>query len=215
MGGSASALASNLSGKIINTDQLDPALLSILGPNISHELTVEQIMEMCKKKTDVFLTHNWGVNQDNHKRVAEVNRKLKERGFITWFDEEKMEGNVKKKMTEGIDNASCVFVTQVYIDKVDGPNGEDNCQLEFGYAARKKTNKKMVSVVMEPSVRNTNIWNGEVGMVMGGLLYVDMCDTVSNAKICELESKILSCVGSKLDDLFQNVSKVWPQLARK
>jgi hypothetical protein len=112
-------------------------------------------------KTDVFLTHDWGVNQANHHRVAEINAALIKKGIITWFDEvcvyfctysiiqyecisdhanskvaklnppftflsynvecidnandstifqEKMEGNVREKMLEGINNCKCVVV---------------------------------------------------------------------------------------------------------
>ena len=59
---------------------------------------------------------------------AEINRRLQARGLVTWFDSEQMEGNVKKQMALGIDNAQCIiaFITKRYIDKVGGFNAEDN-----------------------------------------------------------------------------------------
>ena len=45
--------------------------------------------------TDVFLTHDWGVDKegrDNHARVAYINDLLKKGGITTWFDSEKMTG---------------------------------------------------------------------------------------------------------------------------
>lgn len=43
-------------------------------------------------RTDVFLSHDWGAdnNVDNHARVAMVNHALKQRGLLTWFDQEKV-----------------------------------------------------------------------------------------------------------------------------
>ena len=49
----------------------------------------------------VFLTHDWGKDaegRDNHKRVSKINKALKERGLITWFDEDRMEGSIVDAM---------------------------------------------------------------------------------------------------------------------
>ena len=62
-------------------------------------------------------------------------------GTRTWFDEERMQGNVLDRMCTGIDDSECVvvFVTQNYLDKVGGVNGpQDNCKKEFEYAERTK-----------------------------------------------------------------------------
>lgn len=50
--------------------------------------------------TDVFLTHDWGkeLNQDNHQRVGIINAALKRKGLITWFDDDRMTGNIKVNM---------------------------------------------------------------------------------------------------------------------
>ena len=49
------------------------------------------------RKTDVFLTHDWGKENgvDNHARVSKINAGLKKKGLTTWFDEEQMQGNIK------------------------------------------------------------------------------------------------------------------------
>ena len=59
---------------------------------------------------------------------------LKQAGFITWFDDERMRGDVVGQMTEGIDNSSLVlvFVTRNYIRKVEGRGHKgqnDNCKV--------------------------------------------------------------------------------------
>lgn len=106
---------------------------------------------------DVFLSHDWGVDErgrSNHARVAAVNDALKRAGLVTWFDEERMRGDIVRQMTEGIDRSSLVlvFVTRNYIQKVAGEGAygaNDNCKAEFDYACNRKGVERMVAVVME------------------------------------------------------------------
>ena len=75
------------------------------------------------KQFDVFLTHDWGVDEKgrkNHDRVALVNTAIKELGFTTWFDSDRMVGNISIQMAAGIDNSKAVivFLTERYCDKV-------------------------------------------------------------------------------------------------
>ena len=74
---------------------------------------------------DAFLTHDWGddeLGRSNHARVAEVNRLLKAAGFVTWFDEDRMQGDIVSQMANGIDSSAAVlvFVTENYCIKVAG-----------------------------------------------------------------------------------------------
>jgi hypothetical protein len=110
-------------------------------------------------------------------------------------------------MVAGIDNAQCVvvFITKRYTEKVAGDNAEDNCHLEFNYAALRKTATRMISVVMEERMRNTRTWGVEVAMVLGGRLYVDLCgdlsdDTYLNKKADELYEAISGVIGLKVKD---------------
>ena len=122
-----------------------------IGANVVPEsITVSELQQVVHSKYDVFLTHDWGEDRENHYRVAAINEELKRRGLITWFDDERMEGNIHGKMTSGIDSSACVvvFITQRYIRKVGGTNEGDNCKLEFGYASNRKTAVKMLPVVM-------------------------------------------------------------------
>ena len=90
---------------------------------------------------DVFLTHDWGTDvqgRNNHERVSKVNAALSAAGLVTWFDEERMRGDVVQQMTDGIDRSSVVlvFVTSNYIRKVagEGPQGaNDNCKVRWGH----------------------------------------------------------------------------------
>jgi hypothetical protein len=84
---------------------------------------------------------------------------------------------VVEQMVAGIDDSAIcvVFVTKRYLDKVaQRENPNDNCKREFGYAVRKKTANRIVTVVMEARMQNTGAWEGAVGMELGGQLYHDL-----------------------------------------
>jgi hypothetical protein len=150
--------------------------------------------------TDVFLTHDWGIDQQgraNHARVSLINKGLQKRGVSTWFDEEKMEGSIIDKMCSGIDDAALVivFVTERYCSKVNGSNRQDNCKLEFAYAAQRKGAGKMIACTMEDRIRNPQTWAGMLGMVLGGDLFVDMVDDVKlEASLDRLAATIRSTI---------------------
>ena len=125
------------------------------------------------------------LNRDNHKRVGIVNKLLKEQGIITWFDEDKIQAHIEQQMAEGIDDSDIflVFITKVYIDKVASKE-YDNCKAEFSYASKRK--KRMISIVMEPSVKDQGEWTGPVGLRLSSDLYVDMSDSGSENDISNL-----------------------------
>ena len=151
-------------------------------------------------KTDVFLTHDWGkdeLGRSNHDRVAVVNEALKELGYKTWFDSDRMTGDILNQMASGIDNTKVilVFVTQRYALKVGGTNGADNCKLEFQHAARMKTKNLMVPIIMENRMKSPSAWKGPVGIILGGELAVRMSFEFSDcerfkAGIAELKQEI-------------------------
>ena len=148
--------------------------------------------------TDVFLTHDWGTDEkgrNNHGRVTEVNVALKAAGLTTWFDEDKMTGNVVDQMCGGIDRATVVivFITQRYCDKVGGSAQGDNCKMEFSYACRRRGISNMVAVVMEPRMLNPGNWSGGLGMALGGTLYVNMSEDIRgnmSSLISEIQGRI-------------------------
>jgi len=129
-------------------------------------------------ETDCFLSHNWGERQLNHEKVKHINGALKNRGMQTWFDENKVNGNIRYKMAEGIDNTRCfiVFITREYRDKVNGIDMKDNCKYEFTYAMNQMGSQNMIPVIMEKEMRETNKWKGELGAALGNMLYVDFSE---------------------------------------
>jgi len=118
----------------------------------------------------VFLTHNWGIDQTNHSRVAMMNHELKKYGVRTWFDEERLEGNIIEQISEGISSSMAViiFVTPEYITKVSG-NGSrgpnDYCKLELEYAWDEKGIENMIVVECEDT---DGLWSGtNLGFLLG------------------------------------------------
>ena len=59
---------------------------------------------------------------------------------------------------------------------MNGNNPRDNCQREFTYAADHQsiTSARMIPVVMDPSMRNSNSWTDRLRMELGRYLFVDM-----------------------------------------
>ena len=146
--------------------------------------------------TDVFLSHNWGEDEDgrdNHKRVSFINEELKTRGYKTWFDEEKLAGNIDEKMAQGIDQTKgvIIFITRRYYEKVNGENAGDNCKKEFHYASKVKTRAKMVPVVMEKSMRDLAPWIGLLGINLSGEMYVDMSGDMENKTYLSQQMELL------------------------
>jgi hypothetical protein len=126
----------------------------------------------------VFLTHNWSKDdqrRDNHIRVSRINEALQRRGFITWFDEERMKGQIRQQMTEGIEQTSCVIVciTKSYQEKVNTATKRDNCYYEFDLASRILPDE-MIPVVMERSMLDLAAWTGRLRGELGGTVFIDM-----------------------------------------
>jgi hypothetical protein len=115
--------------------------------------------------------------------VARINKKLKEYGLITWFDSDRMKGDIVEQMTNGIDDTQIVivFITKNYMEKVGGANSTDNCKIEFNYSYRHKKPEMMIAVVMERGLPPAAKWKGALGAALGGALYLDFSDDDDSA----------------------------------
>ena len=123
---------------------------------------------------DAFLTHDWGIQQDNHKRVAFIFRELIALGFVLWFDEVEMTGDIDEAMRKGIDDSFSMifFITKRYIAKINSGDESDNCLKEFKYAFLKK--KSPILIVMDENVRPSDLNDGAIGFKMGNKLFINM-----------------------------------------
>eukprot|EP01031_Cornospumella_fuschlensis_P042508 gene42508-51933_t len=62
-----------------------------------------RLIKFTSQATDCFLTHDWGkdeLGRDNHARVGKLNALLKAKGFRTWFDEDRMRGDIQQQMAD-------------------------------------------------------------------------------------------------------------------
>ena len=144
------------------------------------------------KTTDLFLSHNWGVGQKNHRKVIKINEELKKLGYVTWFDEEDMAGNTQKKMAEGIENTRCfvAFLTKEYHEKVNEGGTNDNCRAEFDYATTQ--NIPFVGVVLDSSMKNPKQWEGNIDFTLSKYLYIDMSGDLDDSTYLSNQLKLLA-----------------------
>lgn len=147
-------------------------------------------------KTDVFLTHDWGTDEsgrNNHDRVSLVNDALKKLNYETWFDSDRMSGDVPSHMARGIDNTSVVivFITSRYRNKVNGDKADDNCKLEFQHALTTKTSANVVCVLMESGMRDTRKWGGVLGLYCASRIYIDMTGDLEDEDYLDKQTGML------------------------
>ncbi|GBG16135.1 Hypothetical Protein FCC1311_116102, partial [Hondaea fermentalgiana] len=123
---------------------------------------------------DAFLTHDWGEDGANHEVVSSVNARLRRADKVTWFDEDRLSGDIVLQITQGIENSRkvVVFITERYMGKLQA-GGNDFCKDEFMTAVRIHTPAKMIAVVLEPAMLDTSLWRGPLQFRLGGHLYID------------------------------------------
>jgi len=56
----------------------------------------------------------------------------------------------------------------------------------------------MIPIIMEPDMRETNKWKGELGAALGSILYVDLSDE----KLSEIE------LDKKYDELYKRIKHI-------
>jgi len=183
-----------------NTLSIDNFILPLIPRQHTPDVSISSSV-----KTDCFLSHNWGEQNKNHAFVKKVNLELQKRGWKTWFDENQMDGNIRFRMAEGIDNTKCVvvFITKEYRDKVNGIDMTDNCKYEFSYAMNQLGSQNMIPVVLETEMRDTKKWKGELGAALGSMLYIDLSEM--NETILEL----------KYEDISRRIRKIVDREKRK
>ena len=125
---------------------------------------------------DAFLSHDWGKDahgRDNHARVAQLNELLKARGVRTWFDNERMTGDIVAMMCDGVEKSATFVscITERYVGKVASAT-DDNCKAEFSHAVRRRTTRNILPLVMEERMKAPSSWSGPVGMRLGDVLYI-------------------------------------------
>jgi hypothetical protein len=136
--------------------------------------------KMEKEMDHAFLSHNWGLGDIpvNHVKVSRINRRLKELGLNTWFDDDRLSGNIRQGLVDAISKANCfvAFVTKLYELKINSGHPLDSCYYEFNYASsnRKITSLKMVAVILDEEMKDSSTWSGRLFAELGSSLRVDL-----------------------------------------
>ena len=159
--------------------------------------------EICDGKTDLFLSHAWGEDGiTSHSKVAKINDALKKMGYVTWFDNERMVGNIREQMANGIENTKCfvAFITKRYHDKVVYGPDTDNCRTEFDFAS---TRVPIIPIVLEGSMKNPRDWKGNIGLTLAPKLYIDLSGDINNRMYLSKQLELLKN-DLKSKRIFQN-----------
>ena len=136
------------------------------------------------KKHAVFITHDWGagdveeLGRNNHARAAALNQALTAVGVPTWFDEEKMEGNVNVSMFSGVDASALVLVcvTQRYMHRVAGNDTDDPVYRAFELANAHLGRERILPVAMEARVLDKEKWTGLLRFHLSAAPVVNLTD---------------------------------------
>ena len=116
-----------------------------------------------------------------------------------------MQGNIQKKMAEGIDNSKCilVMVTQRYMEKVNSGDTKDNCCFEFQYSHDSFGSSRMIAIVVEDRMTRKSNWKGIFKGVLGPNLYISLVNhndpVVFETKMQLLAGEINRIVGDIID----------------
>ena len=176
-------------------------------------------------QTDVFLSHDWGKDNVNHKAVSRINDALKKKGIRTWFDENSdgngnpnrvvSGGSLGAQFTKGIDNTSIVlvFVTENYRDKISLDNKFDNCWQEFNYTVVRR--KAMISVVMDKSMERQSDWTGRLGALLGSELYFSFADAMDAKEYSNFDAAVDKLHNAILDNNKRNTADIFCTEATK
>uniref|UniRef100_A0A7M5UXE9 TIR domain-containing protein n=1 Tax=Clytia hemisphaerica TaxID=252671 RepID=A0A7M5UXE9_9CNID len=143
------------------------------------------------EKSDLFLSHDWGEDgKTNHEKVAKINQAIKNLGYRTWFDNERMVGNIREQMANGIVNTRCfiAFITKRYHDKVVNGTETDNCRAEFDFASIRVP---MIAIVLESSMKNPLEWKGNFALTLAPRLYIDLSGDINDDGYLSNQIKLL------------------------
>ncbi len=177
------------------------------------------------KKTHVFLSHDWGIDGNNHNRVKQVSEALKSRGLITWIDDERIVNEIDEKIIDGLYHTECmlVFITESYMKKLDSGNHLDYCKREFKYGFEELGREKVILVVLDEQMIDRTRWSRLLKFNLSSALYSDLSEIFKQSsntsedfakeKMNELHKKIIVVLG--LENVVEQESNEAVDLTRR
>lgn len=172
-----------------------------------------------KKRYNLFLSHDWGTDQQNHHKVGRLYLELQKLGVTAWFDEVNLKGEMVNGLLEGmkICDYFVMFVTKAYHDKAIGkitmPGRVNGVKIEVDTAIKSfLPNEKIITVVTEVSMKNEAKWEGKLEM-LSGYKYIDYCNDARLARAAkEIEKMVtggqgMASLEASSDSLMASVKK--------
>jgi hypothetical protein len=165
-------------------------------------------------KYHAFLSHDYGKDEhgrDNHQTVSIINAALKDRGLVTWFDEEQLvEGSVYHEIVDGVAEsvAFVAFFTDRYITKINEKRQREYCFMEFQQALDKCSPYRMLAVPMEDRVMSTRKWVGVASYLKGRIA------TARFNKDTPIERGD-PAFEAEIDKLFERIKSICAEYGRK
>ena len=79
-----------------------------------HNITIQELIDIFKMKTDVYLSYSLGYHKKDYDLVKNMEDHLKNKELKIWFDEEKIPICNHQMISTALMNTSCVviFITQ-------------------------------------------------------------------------------------------------------
>ncbi|GBG31296.1 Ankyrin repeat domain-containing protein 29 [Hondaea fermentalgiana] len=92
----------------------------------------------------------------------------------TWFDGDRLSGNIRQEIAHGLENTEkvVVFITREYMEKLKS-KGSDYCKEEFQAAEKVVGQENLIPVILESSMLDKSSWRGPLVLVLGDYLHVD------------------------------------------
>lgn len=209
--------------KDITGCNFDTALFGKLA-NQDGAITRDAFMRAVSKRVDIAFLHDVDNDLDTglQMKISIIEKTLQQMGLRTWRDSGMLdERNPAKRFKDGIDNAQCavILLTKNYSNRVGADTKINLAQEVFNYCADRKTNARMVAVVLDAEMLSSRVWRGEVGLVLGRKPFVDMTGDLTDHDYvhaqCELLYRIITQkVGKTVQQFTAELGKLMPQNLR-
>jgi GTPase SAR1 family protein len=156
-------------------------------------------LQATAKAFTVFLSHDWGEDHGNHKKVKEIDSLLKKEGITTWIDSTNNRDNMLFSIADGIRKSHffIVFLTANFNDKIQrGHEDKEWCFRELSFASYMLSPKNLMVVVLDEAVAGRKNW----ALILEFLFATDMHFDLSK--------------GGRIEGDYRE-AEAWPKLLEK
>ncbi len=189
--------------------------------------SVLDLIHVIERKTDVYICHEMDKsNLRNYNLINNINNVLRAKGLRTWFisiddipkntmdDPEASRRWISKNLDDS--RLILVIVTRKYCDYFSDPDATNYFKTEFTSAFHKKSLDLLLSIIIEPNMRDTLYWDGEIGTALSNGSIFDFCDSTDanfNQLSTDLHSTIMYRIKYSIDSLLSSRDYMMDQSA--